>query len=54
MWSALCLVLHGLRQKLDLDFFCVVMFRAVLLTRFQLEAVNLPPDAKGGVGEGGK
>lgn len=54
MWLVLSLVLHGPAQQSNLDLFCVAL-RIALLSRFLPEAMNLPPDERGGwgVGEGG-
>lgn len=53
MWLLLAVVLHGPAQQFHLDFYCVLL-RIALLSRFLPEAMNLPPDERGGcVGEGG-
>lgn len=52
MWLVLSMVLRGPAQQSNLDFFCVLL-RVALLSRFLPEAMNLPPDERGCVGEGG-
>lgn len=47
MWLVVSLVLHGPAQQSNLDFFCVAL-RIALLSRFLPEAMNLPPDERGG------
>lgn len=51
MWLVVSLVLHGPAQQSNLDFFCVAL-RIALLSRFLPEAMNLPPDERGGWGKG--
>lgn len=48
MWLLLAVVLHGPAQQFNLDFYCVLL-RIALLSRFLPEAMNLPPDERGGV-----
>lgn len=50
MWLVLTVVLHGPAQQSSFSVCPSVVLKIVLLSRFQPEALNLPPGEKGGCG----